>query len=196
MLSGCAEGVSGTSGALEGSAVSDLPEPPALLTDNPLEDYEISGSIEIYDNYSRTKYSGAVSEEVRGELWELLCTIDRGSPIILKGTQTVGVGGKIGGELIFRNKNTGEGYWVSDGLLYSAPELPGGEGVIIIDDRYYGDGYLEEYGVTESEKIRELLIKGVVREENVIERKVYEPSDPWKDKPAKLTDMNFEDLKF
>lgn len=185
LLDGLAERASGST------------EPPALLTDNALEDYEITGSIDVYDHESNTytKYSGAVSEDVTGELWELLCVIDRGSPIILEGTQTVG-GGCIGGGLVFRNKNTGEGFWVSDGILYAAPELDGGVSVLVIGGRYYGDGYLEEYGVTASKKIEELLIKGVAREENVVERIVYELSDPWKDKPEKLTDMNFEELEF
>lgn len=185
LLDGLAERASGST------------EPPALLTDNALEDYEITGSIDVYDHESNTytKYSGAVSEEVTGELWELLCVIDRGSPILLEGRQTVG-GGCIGGGLVFRNKNTGEGYWVSDGILYAAPELDGGTSVLVIGGRYYGDGYLEEYGVTASKKIEELLIKGVAREENVVERIVYEPSDPWKDKPEKLTDMIFEELEF
>ena len=183
------------SGLTEGA--SDSSEPPALLTDNPLEDYEITGSINVYDHESNTytKYSGAFSEEVSGELWELLCVIDRGSPIILEGTQTVG-GGDIGGELIFTNKNTGERFWISGGILYAAPELDGGSSVIVIGSRYYGDGYLEEYGVTASKKIEELLIKGVAREENVIERKVYESSGILDDKPEKLTDMNFEELEF
>lgn len=207
MLSGCAEGVSGvTKGASAGSGALDDPgalegltvsEPPALLTDNPLEDYEITGSIDIYDQETNTytKYSGAVSEDVTGELWKLLCVIDRGSPILLEGSQTVG-GGDIGGELIFTNKNTGERFWISGGILYAAPELDGGVSVLVIGERYYGDGYLEKYGVTASKKIEELLIKGVAREENVVERIVYEPSDPWKDKPEKLTDMNFEELEF
>lgn len=185
LLDGLAERASGST------------EPPALLTDNALEDYEITGSIDYYDQKTNTytKYSGAVSEDVTGELWELLCVIDRGSPILLEGRQTVG-GGNIGGGLVFKNKNTREGFWVSDGILYAAPELDGGVSVLVIGGRYYGDGYLEEYGVTASKKIEELLIKGVAREENVVERIVYEPSDPWKDKPEKLTDMNFEELEF
>jgi len=193
MLSGCAEGAPG---ALNASEPPTNRGQQALLTDNAYEDYGITGEIEVYDpeTYMQTKYSGEVSDEAARELWELLRVIE-GPSITLEGEQTVD-GGCISGRLIFTNKNTGESSIVSDGILYEAPGLCGGPPVIIIGGRYYGDGYLDEYGVTASEKIEELLIKGVAREENVVERKDCRPADTWADKPKRLTDMNFEELEF
>ncbi len=194
ILSGCAEGAPA---ALNASKPPTNRGQQALLTDNAFEDYGITGEIEVYDpeTYTLTKYSGEVSGEAARELWELLRVIE-GPSITLKGEQTVGGGDCIGGSLIFTNKKTGESSMVYDGILYEAPELCGGSPVIIIGGRYYGDGYLDEYGVTASEKIEELLIKGVAREENVVERKDCKPADTWADKPERLTDMNFEELEF
>ncbi|MCM1165761.1 MAG: hypothetical protein NC299_09510 [Lachnospiraceae bacterium] len=158
------------------------------LTDSPLDDYSITGSIEVYDpaSYTYTEYSGAFSEDYAEELWALLERIEKSAPIRLTGTQCTG-GGCIGGGLIFTNEKTNEGFYVSDGLLYAAPELAGGESIIVIGGNYYGGS---------REMLKELMIKGLAREENIVKQTVNAPSEPWADKPEKLTDMPLGQLEF
>lgn len=175
LLDGLAERASGST------------EPPALLTDSPFEDYEFTGEAETYDQetYTYTKYSGAISEEAAKELWALLCDIERGEDI--PGDDEYGAAGVQHTSLTAWNVRTGGSYFIHSDLLCESPEVDGGVLVITINGRVVA-------GLVN--KLERLIFEGVAREENVVERIVYEPSDPWKDKPEKLTDMNFEDLKF
>lgn len=175
LLDGLAERAGGTA------------KPSALLTDSPFEDYEFTGEAEVYDQetYTYTKYSGAVSEEAAKELWALLCDIERGEDIPRDDEYAVACVQHT--SLTAWNLRTGKSYFIHNDLLCDSPEVDGGVPVITINGRVVA-------GLVN--KLERLIFEGVAREENVVERKTSVPSQTWADKPEKLSDMSFEELKF